>query len=111
MLRIDKQDGTPLVCIANYPIHGTVLGGKNLQVSGDVPGAPGQVRIGIWAVGQEMRLFLNGRYQFTIANSNYPTGTVGAFVNAAGKTAVVVNFSDLQIQEVNYSLPTKTPRP
>jgi hypothetical protein len=79
--------------------------------SGDVPGAPGQVRIGIWAVGQEMRLFLNGRYQFTIANSNYPTGTVGAFVNAAGKTAVVVNFSDLQIQEVNYSLPTKTPRP
>jgi neutral ceramidase len=39
LLRIDKQDGTPLVCIANYPIHGTVLGGTNLQVSGDVPGA------------------------------------------------------------------------
>jgi hypothetical protein len=38
LLKIDKQDGTPLVCIANYPIHGTVLGGKNLQVSGDVPG-------------------------------------------------------------------------
>ena len=38
LLRIDKQDGTPLVCIANYPIHGTVLGGKNLLVSGDVQG-------------------------------------------------------------------------
>ena len=38
VLRIDKQDGTPLVCIANYPIHGTVLGGKSLLVSGDVPG-------------------------------------------------------------------------
>ena len=39
LLRIDKQDGAPLVCIANYPIHGTVLGGKNLAISGDVPGA------------------------------------------------------------------------
>jgi len=39
VLRIDKEDGTPLVCIANYPIHGTVLGGKSLLVSGDVPGA------------------------------------------------------------------------
>jgi hypothetical protein len=38
VLRIDKQDGTPLVCIANYPIHGTVLGGKSLLVSGDVQG-------------------------------------------------------------------------
>jgi len=38
LLRIDKEDGAPLVCIANYPIHGTVLGGKNLQVSGDVQG-------------------------------------------------------------------------
>lgn len=38
VLRIDKQDGTPLVCIANYPIHGTVLGGESLLVSGDVQG-------------------------------------------------------------------------
>lgn len=39
LLRIDKEDGSPLACIANYPIHGTVLGGKALAVSGDVPGA------------------------------------------------------------------------
>jgi hypothetical protein len=24
--------------IANYPIHGTVLGGDNLEISGDAPG-------------------------------------------------------------------------
>jgi len=38
LLRIDREDGTPIVLIANYPIHGTVLGGENLQISGDIPG-------------------------------------------------------------------------
>ena len=37
-MRIEKEDGTPMVLIANYPIHGTVLGGKNLKISGDAPG-------------------------------------------------------------------------
>ncbi len=38
LLRIDKEDGNPMALLANYPIHGTVLGGSNLQVSGDAPG-------------------------------------------------------------------------
>jgi neutral ceramidase len=38
LLRIDSQDGTPIVLIANYPIHGTVLGASNLEISGDAPG-------------------------------------------------------------------------
>jgi neutral/alkaline ceramidase-like enzyme len=38
LLRIDKEDGKPLALIANYPIHGTVLGEQNLQISGDAPG-------------------------------------------------------------------------
>jgi hypothetical protein len=80
--------------------------------SGDVPrGAPGEVRIGVWAVGAEMRLFLNGRYQFSISNSNYPSGTIGVFVNSAGKTPAIVSFSRLSLQEVNYTLSTKTPLP
>lgn len=37
LLRIDKEDGSPLALIANYPMHGTVLG-ANLEVSGDAPG-------------------------------------------------------------------------
>ena len=80
--------------------------------SGDVPrGAPGEVRIGVWAVGSEMRLFLNGRYQFSVNNSNYPSGTIGVFVNSAGDTPVIVSFSRLTIQQVDYTLPTKTPLP
>ena len=38
LLRIDKDDGTLLALIANYPIHGTVLNGANLEISGDAPG-------------------------------------------------------------------------
>jgi len=81
-------------------------------LSGDVPpGAPGEVRIGIWAVGTEMRLFLNGRYQFSIVNSNYLSGTLGVFVSSASDSPMVVSFSDLTIQEINTTAPTQTPQP
>jgi hypothetical protein len=80
--------------------------------SADVPlGAPGEVRIGVWAVGTELRLFLNGRYQFSANSSNYPSGTVGVFVNSAGETPAIVSFSRLTLQEVNYTPPTMTPKP
>lgn len=38
LMRLDKEDGTPLVLIANYAIHGTVMGPTNLEISGDAPG-------------------------------------------------------------------------
>ena len=38
LMRIDKEDGSPLALIANYAIHGTVLGSQNLLISGDAPG-------------------------------------------------------------------------
>jgi neutral ceramidase len=38
LLRLEKQDGSPLALIANYPIHGTVLGQDNVEISGDVTG-------------------------------------------------------------------------
>ncbi len=57
LLRIDKEDGSPLVLIANYPIHGTVLGGENLEISGDAPGIVSEYveqKIGV------PMLFING---------------------------------------------------
>lgn len=38
LIRIDKESGAPLALISNYAIHGTVLSGNNLQISGDVQG-------------------------------------------------------------------------
>ena len=80
--------------------------------SGDVPpGAPGEVRIGVWASGAELRLFLNGRFQFSFTDLNLSSGTVGVFARAAGDTPVTVAFSNLRVRSVEYFPPTRTPAP
>ena len=38
LIRLERADGSPLGLIANYAMHGTVLGGSMLQISGDGPG-------------------------------------------------------------------------
>jgi neutral ceramidase len=38
LIRLEKKDGSPLALIANYPIHGTVLGDDYVKISGDVAG-------------------------------------------------------------------------
>jgi len=81
-------------------------------LSGDVPlGAPGEVRIGVWAGGSELRLFLNDRYQFSITDKNISSGSVGVFARAAGNTPITVTFSDLKVRSVEYFPPTRTPIP
>lgn len=88
-----------------HDLHDSVL-------SGDVPsGAPGEVRIGVWAAGPELRLFLNGRYQFGITDLNLSSGTLGVFARAAGDTPVTITFSDLVVRSVDYTPSTKTPNP
>ena len=81
-------------------------------LSGDAPaGAPGEVRIGIWAVGREMRLFLNDRFQFSVIDKSFPSGALGVFARSAGDTSMSVTFSDLTVYDVNYIPPTRTPSP
>lgn len=38
LIRLDRVDGGPIALIANYAIHGTVLGPQNTLISGDAPG-------------------------------------------------------------------------
>jgi hypothetical protein len=75
LLRIDKEDGSPLALIANYPIHGTVLGGENLLISGDVQGTVSdyvQEKIGVPV------LFINGAAgNLAPIYSVYPTPQAG----------------------------------
>jgi hypothetical protein len=81
--------------------------------SGDVPpGSPGDVRLGVWAVGGELRFFLNGRHQFTITDPSLGAGTLGVFVESAkASSAATVTFSDLVVQSVSYISPTPTITP
>jgi hypothetical protein len=81
------------------------------MVSWGAPTALGEVRIGVWAVGGDMRLFLNGQYQFSVTEGTFPSGGLGVFVRSAGKTLTTVIFSDLKVYEVNYIPPTRTPVP
>lgn len=39
LLRLERPDGSPIALIVNYAMHGTVLSGKNMLISGDGPGA------------------------------------------------------------------------
>lgn len=38
LIRIEDTSGAPIALIANYAMHGTVLGGRWMQISGDAPG-------------------------------------------------------------------------
>lgn len=93
-----------------------ISGGVRLPIqdplpSGDAPRPPGEVRIGIWAVGGEMRLFLNGRFQFSVTEGTFPSGAFGVFARSAGENPLSVTFSDLEVYEVDYVPPTRTPLP
>ena len=80
--------------------------------SGDAPtGAPSQVRIGVWTSGAEMRFFLNGRYQFTVVDALFKSGSLGVFINAASPDGMNISFSDLIVNSVDYISPTPTTTP
>ena len=38
LVRVERADGRPIALVVNYAMHGTVLSGQNLLVSGDAPG-------------------------------------------------------------------------
>ena len=80
--------------------------------SADVPlGAPGEVRLGVWVSGSEMRFFLNERYQFSATDPALKAGSVGVFARSRGQTPVTILFSDLSISDVTYIPPSSTPTP
>ena len=38
LIRVQRSDGTPVALVVNYAMHGTVMNGQNLKISGDAPG-------------------------------------------------------------------------
>jgi neutral ceramidase len=38
LIRLERKDGSLIGLIANYAMHGTVLGGRSVEISGDGPG-------------------------------------------------------------------------
>ena len=71
------------------------------MLSGSVPpGAPSSSRLGIAAIGEELRFFVNGQYQFTVHDPLLTSGSVGVFARSTNNQAVTINFSDLVVYNV-----------
>jgi hypothetical protein len=82
------------------------------QSSGDAPaGAPGEVKLGVWASGEELRFFLNDRYQFTARDPLFPYGSSGVYILAGNATDETVSFSNLKLTMVSYNVPDPSPIP
>jgi hypothetical protein len=80
--------------------------------SGDAPsGAPAQARLGVWAVGREMRVFLNDHYQFSQLDPVFSNGTIGFYIYASGQTPVTISFSELSVHSVSFVSPTPSLTP
>jgi len=66
------------------------------------PGAPSISRLGVWAVGKEMRFFANDQYLFTVKDPLLEAGAVGVFARSTGEGALTVSFSDLVVRRVDW---------
>lgn len=87
-------------------VDGAASAPRDWLASADAPrGAPGEVKIGVWVVRNEMRFFLNDRYQFTILDGTYASGTLGLFAYTGGQTPVSVSFTGLTVHAVSYTSP------
>ncbi|MFZ5856512.1 MAG: hypothetical protein ACOYZ6_06755 [Chloroflexota bacterium] len=68
----------------------------------DAPrGSPAEVTLAVWAVGRELRFFVNGHYQFSVDDPVFPSGSLGFFVRAAEDSPVTVSFTDLVVRAVS----------
>ncbi|MBN1669054.1 MAG: hypothetical protein JW862_18315, partial [Anaerolineales bacterium] len=67
-------------------------------VSGVVPpGAPSTSRLGVWAVGKELRFYANGQFLFSARESVLLSGGLGVFARSVSSDTLTVNFSDLSV--------------
>lgn len=78
------------------------------------PGGMMRSRLGVWALGEEMRVFVNGVYHFSVRDPVWRNGQVGVFARSAGDTPLTVSFSNLLIFDLIGGQPIpaiSTPRP
>jgi hypothetical protein len=80
--------------------------------SGELPqGGLLPVRLGVWSHGTELRVFVNGVYQFGVRDPVFESGQIGAYARAAADTPLTVSFSDLAVYQLDLArIPTATPR-
>lgn len=79
--------------------------------AGVIPGAPVSIKLEIWALGKEMRFFVNDSFVFSVSDPIFPSGQIGVFARSGGENAMTVNFSNMVIRSLNNSAPIQTATP
>lgn len=80
--------------------------------SGQMPrGCPVSLKLGVWAVGDELRFFVDDALQFVVEDAGIARGQIGFFARSKTETVFSVTFSDLELYWVNQSPSLNTPAP
>lgn len=64
-------------------------------------GFPGQAVLAVWALGDELRFFVNDRYLYTIPDPVIGEGALGVYVRTTGADPISVTFRQLEVSEIN----------
>jgi hypothetical protein len=79
------------------------------QAIGLMPGPTGSRRLGIWAVGSDLRLYVDGVFQFSRRDPNFPSGGIGLYARSMKDNIVTINFSNLTIWQTTPGSATPVP--
>jgi hypothetical protein len=64
-----------------------------------MPNPSGTYRLGIWAKGKELKLYLNGMLQFSATDDSLASGGLALFARSMGDNPVTVGFSNLVVSQ------------
>lgn len=59
------------------------------------------IKIGVWAQGSTIRIYLNDQLQYEVVNTAYYSGGIGFIAQASGDTSVSVNFSEIKVYKAS----------
>jgi hypothetical protein len=101
MLRMERLKNQELVVLQDWQPGVGIL-----------PGGMLPLRLGIWANGKELRVFINDQYQFSTRDPVWTEGMLGVYARAASDSPLTVSFSDLSVSPLDPArIPTLTPQP
>ncbi|HPH95747.1 MAG TPA: hypothetical protein PKW33_03855 [Anaerolineaceae bacterium] len=99
----NTYDRLMLTCAGSARLERFVNGASSLLQdwinSPQLAASPDGVKLGIWAVGKDVRLYLNDTLLFSAVDDRLSSGSLGLYARSMGETALTVNFSELKIYE------------
>jgi hypothetical protein len=78
--------------------------------SGQIPtGGPQSLRLGLWMIGSEMRVFINDVFQFAVRDPTLDGQQMGVFLHSTGANAATISFTNLVVKSISNYLPSPVP--